>query len=258
MPLRTQPISAQFSQAAAQYDQHAPIQQRVAKDLWAWTKQQLPQQFTPSSCIDVGCGTGFLTQHLLAAYPHTPMHAVDIAQGMLTMVKNKHSSPCLHTHCLDGATLNAEQLQPLSPCLLVSSMCAQWFDDLHNGLHHWLKVADTVAFSVLLHPSFEVWRQAHVFAQQPCGLRNFPTHINILRDLEQLKGEGLIGKLQHVQHSYVERHLDGLSFARSLRAIGAQTPHPEHHPANLRPVLAQLRHGCELDYQLGFYYIERS
>jgi malonyl-CoA O-methyltransferase len=259
MPQRIPPsISAQFSKAATQYDQHAPIQQQVANDLWAWAQPLLPNPFTPQHCVDVGCGTGFLTQHLLSHYPNTPVHAVDMAQGMLNTVQNKHPSPHLHTHQLNGETLTPEQLRTQTPCLLASSMCAQWFQNLDQALHHWLNTANIVVFSVLLHPSFDAWRQAHTQAQQPCGLRQLPTHEHILSLIEQCQAQGLLHQHKHLQGTYLEHHPDGLSFARSLRAIGAHTPHPAHKPANLRPVLAQLKNGCTLNYQLGFYCLERS
>jgi hypothetical protein len=62
----------------------------------------------------------------------------------------------------------------------------------------------------------------------------------------------------HAQRiSLTEAHADGLAFARSLRAIGADQPREGHHPANLRPVLRQLQNGCEANYEIGFFCIER-
>jgi hypothetical protein len=51
-------------------------------------------------------------------------------------------------------------------------------------------------------------------------------------------------------------HADGHSFARSLRAIGADQPRAGHLPVNLKPVLRLQDKGCDADDEIGFFYIE--
>ena len=257
MPHSTQPISARFSQAARQYDQHAPLQKQVAYDLFHWANRQLSAGYRPKSCLDIGSGTGFLTTHLLNHYPDTPTHAIDQAPGMLAELVRKHPTPRLTTQCLDGETLTPEQLNLPKPTLLMSSMCAQWFNTLEHALRNWLNLADTLAFSILLNNSFEAWHTAHTQSKQPCGLHPLPSHTHIEGILQQFTQQGLVAHCNSHTHTYQEQHPNGLSFARSLRAIGADTPQPNHRPANLRPVLSRLKTGCTMNYHIGFYYVER-
>jgi hypothetical protein len=54
-----------------------------------------------------------------------------------------------------------------------------------------------------------------------------------------------------------EWHPDGMSFAHSLRAIGADMPRNEHQPVNLRPVCRQLQGGFVSNYDIGFFCLEK-
>jgi malonyl-CoA O-methyltransferase len=258
MPHANTTLAERFSKASSQYDQHSPIQHQAAQHLWNWLHKQLPSQFQPKQCLDIGCGTGTLTQHLLQHYPNTPVHAIDIAPGMLQHLRHKHPSPWLHTHCLNAEHIPTQSIAPSTATLLLSNMCAQWFEHLHHTLEHWLQLSPFIAFSILLEPSFQTWKDAHTATQQPCGLRTLPSHSHILSLLEQLTHTGQIRKYQHDQQQYIEHHPNGLSFARSLRAIGAHTPTPNHRPIQLSRILKHLEHNADQNYDIGFYYLERT
>jgi len=95
-----QAASRRFSDAARDYDHHARVQKHSAQHLCQWLDQMLPLNFKPNACVDVGSGTGFLTEHLLNKFPQSAVHAVDLAQGMLTELKRKYPTERLHTHLL--------------------------------------------------------------------------------------------------------------------------------------------------------------
>lgn len=83
-PNSARAASSRFSDAARDYDHHARVQKHSAQHLGQWLDQMLPVNFNPKACVDVGSGTGFLTEHLLNKFPQSAVHAVDLAQGMLT------------------------------------------------------------------------------------------------------------------------------------------------------------------------------
>lgn len=249
--------SARFSGAAQQYDHHARVQKHAAAHLWHWVQPKLNPEHPPLACIDVGSGTGFLTEHLLTRFPHTPIHAVDIAPGMLSELARKHPTPQLKTHLLNGEELAVEKLWVPSHSLLVSSMCAQWFNDLEDAIRKWLSVSNTLAFSVLLDGSFQAWHAAHRDTDQACGLRALPTAETMQGIVQTLAAEGLVAQHQHHNKDFLDHHPDGLSFARSLRAIGADMPRTHHRPANLRKVVHALGEACTMNYHIGFYWLQR-
>lgn len=246
-----------FSAAARDYDHHARVQKHSGQHLCQWLDQILPPTFTPSACVDVGSGTGFITKHLLNKFPDSAVHAVDLAQGMLTELTRKYPTERLYTHLLNGEELTVEHLGIPNHSLLVSGMCAQWFDNIEQAIRRWLSISNNVAFSLLLDGSFQAWEIAHEDTHQTSGLMKLPSSQELQLILGTLQNEGIAGNTVHHTKNFLDHHPDGLSFARNLRTIGADQPRPNHTPVNLRKVISALGEGCTMNYHIGFYYLER-
>jgi malonyl-CoA O-methyltransferase len=255
------PHSKRFSGAAKQYDDHARVQRQSSQFLWSWLSQLLPNEFEPKACLDIGCGTGYMTQLLLEHYPYATVHAIDIAPGMLEHIQStwgRGFTDRLHTHLMDGEQLALEHLWVPNNSLTVSNMCAQWFKNLDQTLRGWLSVSNTVVFSVLLEGSFAAWKQAHLDAGEICGLRSLPCFDEIQTLLKHFETEGLCIETHSFQKEYLEQHSGGLSFARSLRAIGADTPEQHHKPVKLRKVITHLGDVCTLNHRIGYFFLRRG
>lgn len=255
---RTRHVAQRFTDAAQHYDGHAHIQKRVASNLWTWAKTFL-EQAPPEACLDIGSGTGFLTAHLLKAYPDTPIHVIDTSQGMLDELKKKHPHANLVSHCGNGETFHLcpWALDIPKSSIAFSNLCIQWFDQPAQALASWLHVADKIVLSVLLDGSFEAWRAAHHSTHQACGLQKLPSLAEFDEALQHIQATGEF-RLEHKVENLVDVHPDGLSFVRSLRAIGADTPRPGHRPARLRPVLESLGSDCAMNYRVAYYFLERT
>ncbi|HEX4878262.1 MAG TPA: methyltransferase domain-containing protein [Limnobacter sp.] len=254
-----QPAAAhRFSGAAANYDHHARVQRHAAQHLCNWLGQVLPANFEPNACIDVGSGTGFVTEFLLNTYTSCPVHAIDVAPGMLAELQRKFPTGRLRTHVINGEELAVEHLWAPNHSLLMSGMCAQWFLNLEEAIRRWLSVSNTLAFSVLLDGSFQAWHTAHEETGQRCGLRQLPRATTLLEILDKLTTEGLVANTAHHSKEFLDHHPNGLSFARSLRAIGADLPRPNHEPVKLWRVIHALGDVCTMNYHIGFYYLERA
>jgi malonyl-CoA O-methyltransferase len=253
-------VARGFSYAAKQYAQHARIQARSAQNLWLWAQQQRsPWHTQPAALVDIGCGTGFLTQHLLGHCPGMAVHAIDMAPNMLQTLRAQLQHPHLHTHCLDACQLQSNTLSLPQPVWLFSNLCMQWFDNLPQAFSHWLGFAQTISVAILLDGSFSGWKAAHQASKQACQLRPLPSIQSILQSLETLHQQGRIRNFQHHTVQYIDPHPDGLAFARSLKAIGAHTP-TTHQPSQLRRVLAALRQqqsDGSMNYDIGFFHLEQ-
>lgn len=202
-----------------------------------------------------------MSQLLLEHYPKAAVHAIDIAPGMLEHINSTLGSnyPArLHTHLMDGEQLALEHLWVPNHSLTVSNMCAQWFKNLDHSLRGWLSISNTVAFSVLLEGSFAAWKQAHLQAGEQCGLRTLPCFDEVRSLLKDYEAEGLCLETHSFQKEYLDQHSGGLSFARSLRAIGADTPEHDHKPVRLRKVIAQLGDVCTLNHKVGYFFLRRG
>ena len=119
-----------FDRAAHRYDQSAKLQQQVAKHLIDLVHLN---KASSSTTLDIGCGTGQVTEAMCRLYPQGEVVALDFSERMLEQTKNR-----LHQHGLSANLVcaDAEQLpfEAGSFDLIVSSLMLQWSNDLANTL----------------------------------------------------------------------------------------------------------------------------
>lgn len=241
-------VAQRFSAAADRYEQAARIQAEAAVRFDAWLAQLGLD--APASITEIGCGTGFFTRLLHARFPHASLHATDLAPAMLERCRAGFPSKAnLQFSLCDGRHASFES----APDWIVSTMCFQWFDPLLPVLKRYADCSRVLAFSIPLDGSFAEWRNAHERAGLAPGLLACPDYDALLRACQDLSN----GRLHACRLSLSERHPDGLSFARSLRAIGADMAQAGHRPANLRPVLRQMEQGTTANYEIGFFCLEK-
>lgn len=245
---RRHAAAERFSGAAQRYEQSAYIQKQAAAQFDAWlTELKLD---APRHIAEIGCGTGLLTRRLHARFPEARIEATDLAPAMVEFCRRALGDEHHIRYSVgDGRSMRFSS----APDWIVSAMCFQWLEPLLPVLRHHLTQSKLLAFSLVLDGSFSAWRDAHERAGIACGLRACPDYDTLLAQCRDLGATRV-----HAQRiSLTEAHADGLDFANSLRAIGADQPRDGHFPANLRPVLRQLRNGFDANYEIGFFCIER-
>jgi malonyl-CoA O-methyltransferase len=210
-----QVIAHHFGRAAIQYQAQAQMQKDCAHQLW----QCLPPsvQLPPGPILEVGCGTGFITQHLIDRFPDRPLEITDLSLEMLQFCQAQlpaTQQQRVHFHVMDG-----EAIAPLQPCaLIVSGFVIQWFTDPIQTLRHWL--THLVPGGVLLlsfptYQSFPEWRQI-------CLELNLPFTANPLPNPHQILDEvGSVHLVEAIEQEIELSFGDAVAFFRSLKAIGA-------------------------------------
>ena len=83
-------MRARFARRAATYEHHAGQQRAIARKL----ARYLPELESPS-VLEIGCGTGFLTRHLVARYPRGAITVTDIAPQMVAACEASTNAPPL-------------------------------------------------------------------------------------------------------------------------------------------------------------------
>jgi malonyl-CoA O-methyltransferase len=114
-----------FDRAAKNYDAAAILQREVGQRLYERLDYITIQ---PKTVLDLGCGTGFLTQKLLKQYPKAELIALDIAVNML-----KETQKCggwFRKPKLVCADAEALPLKNASVDLMISNLMLQWCNDL--------------------------------------------------------------------------------------------------------------------------------
>ena len=210
MPLDKTRIKQSFGNASQTYDRVADLQRNVGRDL---LQNFLPENLT-GNVVDLGCGTGFLTQALL---PHcADLIAVDLALPMLQTTREK-----LH-HSVNYVCADAENLPFSTQSIdtLFSNVALQWclpIDKALNEIHRVLKRNGALIFSTFgsetLHELKAAWASVDDF-----------THVNEFYAMPQLQlalaQAGFISIEIKKQH-YISRYDSVLDLMRELKHIGA-------------------------------------
>ena len=151
-------LAQQFSAAAERYDVWATAQAEIAARLM----QHIPAELSPALIVDLGCGTGLLSAHLLQRYPAASLVGIDLASGMVDHCCNSFPAET----AVDGKSRRArfvvgdvEDRTCLVPQaeLVASSCVAQWFADMPATVCMWAKTlapGGAMAFACLLEGSF--------------------------------------------------------------------------------------------------------
>lgn len=119
-----------FDRAAHRYDQSAKLQQQVAKHLIDLVTEQ---SVSASAVLDIGCGTGQVTEAMCRLFPKGEVVALDFASNMLKQTKCRLQQQGLSAELICA---DAEKL-PFSNAsfdLIVSSLMLQWSNALGDTL----------------------------------------------------------------------------------------------------------------------------
>lgn len=204
--------------AAAEYDRHARVQRLAAREL-ARRIAALPLPRT-LKVLEIGCGTGFLTQALRDEGLTGDWLATDIAPAMIERARERLGDAVQYT-VLDGE----RGMPPARDYDLVcASLATQWFAHEAQALSRWrawLAPRGHVMVATLGPGTFAEWRAAHAAEGLSPGTPAFtsPAELSALGLAEPLSTD-----------IYRERHADAAGFLHALRGIGANTAAPGHRP----------------------------
>lgn len=226
-------IRAAFS-AASDYDRHARVQYAVARQL-AERIALLPLPESPR-ILEIGCGTGFLTQALVDQDIGGEWLVTDLSPVMVKRCRDRvGDAPQRRFAMFDGEYGEPESSVGFD--LICSSLAMQWFDDLEGAVARmlgWLAPGGHCLFTTLGEGTFAEWRAAHGAGQAGAGTPRFPDAAWLCA----MRPAGRAGA--HWVDRHVETHSSARDFLLSLKSIGAGTPSPGHQPlapAALRKVM---------------------
>ena len=208
-----QTIQQRFSAAATTYDAHARVQNAVAAKL----VRLIPPSDSVAHILEVGCGTGALTRHLLGSFPDATIDAIDISPKMIeTASRSFSAAPTIHWHVADARSFHGAHRYEL-----ITSNCAlHWLDPLLEGLHNLaqrLKSGGQFTFSIMLDGTLLELRESRLRVapdKQPEG--RLPRLSEVIDSLE-LSGCSVLESLEETE---VELYPSATKFLRAIHDMG--------------------------------------
>ncbi|MBI5788397.1 MAG: malonyl-ACP O-methyltransferase BioC [Candidatus Schekmanbacteria bacterium] len=214
-------IQKAFSRSARRYEANASLQQETARQLSLWLISRLHGS-SPRRILDIGIGTGYLTQLLRSYYPDAEIIGCDLACGMLNIVRRKGLKK------LNLLEADAERL-PFKNAgfdLIVSNLTYQWVEDIASAMAEALRIlvpGGHLFFTSLGADSLQELR--HSYSQAYLENKGcLPAFLQEFHNYAYLKD--IIGQ-SGFRNICIERQLQKLTYSsphqllNSLRNIGA-------------------------------------
>jgi len=220
-------IAATFGQAASQYDRYAHLQRQYAEKLMAFLRAK-HSSLPPGRILEIGCGTGFITQQLRAQFPDRALEITDLSPAMLAFCQQqmqrldtpeaarRDRQPAnLHFRQMDG---EAMMTPPAPYAMIVTGFTIQWFNHPLAALQRYLEWLQPGGILLVAFPddrSFPEWRLV-------CQERHLPFTGNPLPATQSLvdglRHPAVQIQIQQEMPSYTYRC--AADFFRGLKAIG--------------------------------------
>ena len=203
-----------FSKASERYEASSDLQKRVGTDLIGWIPDGKPY----GSILDIGMGTGWLTEKIGIKFPEARLFGVDFAPGMVSQAKGKNIDLVLQADA---------QVLPFKNeffDLVVSNCAYQWVPDLKKAFcssYRVLKDKGDFYFSCFGKNTLKELRRSLKAVSKDSLFRD--SHWEIIDEkniYNMLAASGF--KNSEVQSEVVKiEFVDMLDLIRWLKAIGA-------------------------------------
>jgi malonyl-CoA O-methyltransferase len=206
---RSAAVTAAFDARAPSYEAHAGLQRDVAARL-----ARLLPEVTRPRVLELGCGTGLFSRHLVAVYPEGRLVLTDAAPAMLAECRhNLTPSLCsdIGFEVMDASLPGGEG--PFD--LIASSMALHWVSEPAASLEKLralLAPGGVLLYSALGPGSFTEWRAVLAALDLPSGLADLPALPGVLHE-ERLTPD-----------------TSALGFLRRIKAVGGLTPRDGYRP----------------------------
>ena len=157
MTLLSHRIQKNFNSAVGSYDQVANVQRSSSQSL-AQALSEILQ--LPPTILDLGCGTGFMSESLKEIFPHSSYYLMDFAEHMVKVSREKLRNT---GHEVIGVVGDIEYLpyKAIFNCM-VSNFSFQWLEKPEDTLKKLWHYTDCLALAVPILGTFQEWKDFHL------------------------------------------------------------------------------------------------
>lgn len=232
-------IESNFNHASKSYDSVAKVQRFAAQFLIHKIMQIRDLQ--PKTVLDLGAGTGYISELLLPIFPESFYIINDIAKNMLSVCKNKFSMhknfSFIHS---DMMSLNVKKCD-----LIVSNLAMQWLPNIHSAIEYFEeKTSQVFGFSTLLDGTFNEW-QSLLSRYSNIQIHNYITEENLRKYCEQKQYTCWSWDIPLLFDTPIQ-------FMRYLKQLGASTSNQSISLKQLRLILRENNRSITTTYRIFF------
>lgn len=211
-------VAENFGRSVSDYHKQAEVQKEVADRLIA-SLEPWRDILPPGPILEVGCGTGFVTQGLVDLYPKREKIITDLSEQMVDFCKERFKS----AENISFHSLNAEELEAdeSTYAMTVCGFAAQWFKDPALTLGRMIEATQPGGLLLASFPgneSFPEWKKH-------CRDLGIPFTGNALPDTEEMVVKMSTGPVQvdYYEDTITQSFPSAADFFRHLKTIGAAT-----------------------------------
>lgn len=205
-----------FGASARCYHEEAELQREVAGRLIA-SLEPWRDIIPPGPIVELGCGTGFVTESLLDMYPRREIWVTDRSPQMVDFCRRRLGDRDNARYRRMAAEEPGEG--PPEVAMTVSGFSAQWFRDPPLTLGRWLEKTRSGGLLLASFPgseSFPEWKEQ-------CRELGIPFTGNALPDTEEMviKLSGGPAQVDYYEDRVTREYESAAGFFRHLKRTGA-------------------------------------
>jgi len=213
-------LKKRFSDQAKMYDAFAQVQKEMAKRLLS----KIGEGHRIHTILEVGCGTGYLTQLLMDRFPEAHITGLDIAEGMINQARESFAGNSrLKLVCADVEAFETDEQYDL----IISNAAFQWLNnpgDTVNRLCSYLTLRGQLVFSTFGERTFHELKESHEQAVAELNIDH--NHIGIQFNNTSAwqawcKEAGMEARLD--EEELIEYFPSSREFLHSVKKIGANS-----------------------------------
>jgi malonyl-CoA O-methyltransferase len=241
-------IKNNFNKACQSYDQIALLQKQCAKIMVEHLREQTNNNF--NKILDLGAGTGFVTEQLLKYFPNSSYVLSDISSLMLKVAQSKFTAYKNISYIKADMENQEFDFYPL----IISNMAFQWVTNPNNLITKLLDKTNVLTFSCLTKDTFIEWSNIYKSLNLTPPTFNYPT-------IQQLEKDCLSHKVK--SHFFATKDFclnftSAIEFAKYLKSIGANTSSNSNQGLNLRKVIKYYDKPLSVSYRVFFALLIRN
>lgn len=231
-------IRRSFAAAAMGYDAVADLQRQIGLEML----RRFPPKSDGDVAVDLGSGTGFLSEQMSRSAGVDSLVAIDLALPMLEVSRRKHASRAIHHVCADAERL---PLRSGYVTQIYSNLALQWLQDLSSlfsELRRVLQPQGQLVFTTFGPQTLKELKSAWAAVDDAVHVNSFVAEEGITRAL-QAAG---FASLSIESEIHVCRYASVLELMRELKGLGAHNVNAgRKHKLTTKAELSQMM----LNYQ---------